>query len=186
MTFYDFQNLSGNDTGEKRKKVANMDSSDIDGYTGPWAQYEDEQRVAKPSEEEAAEIESFMAKRRKYGKKTEEKEFEEKAHIHIKDAYDYQGRSFLFPPHDLDVNLRPDSVPDRCFLPKKVLHTYTGHTKALCAIRWFPRSAHLFLSCGMDAKIKLWEVYKERRCIITYLGHKQAVRDISFNRKGKF
>ncbi len=168
----------------KRKKLSNMDSSDLEGYTGPWAQYENELKTAKPTPEEAAEIEAFMAKKKKYGKKTEEKEFEEKSTIHIDDVYDYQGRSFLHTPHDLDINLKADHFPSKCFLPKKVIHTYTGHSKALTAIRWFPRSAHLFLSSGMDSKIKLWEVYKERRCVITYLGHKQAVRDISFNRKG--
>lgn len=170
---------------QKRKKVANTDPSDVCGYNGPWAPYEDESRVAKPTPEESAEIESFMAKKRRFGTKNEEKEFEEKCHIHIEDVHDYQGRSFLHAPHDLDVNLRADHTPNKCFLPKKLLHTYSGHSKALTAIRWFPRSAHLLLSCGMDAKIKLWEVYKERRCVITYLGHKQAVRDIDFNRKGE-
>ena len=31
---------------------------------------------------------------------------------------------------------------------------------------------------------KLWEFYKERRCIRTYGGHSHGVRDISFNRTG--
>ncbi|CAG2169268.1 unnamed protein product [Oppiella nova] len=161
-----------------------MDSADIDGYTGPWIQFENESKSAKPSAEEMEEIEAFMAKKKRFGKKTEKEELEERATIHIEDVYDYQGRSFLHSPHDLDVSLKADYTPNKCFLPKRVIHTYTGHSKALTAIRWFPRSAHLFLSCSMDSKIKLWEVYKERRCVITYMGHKQAVRDINFNRKG--
>ena len=36
----------------------------------------------------------------------------------------------------------------------------------------------------MDSKIKLWEVYHDRRCVMTYHGHKQAIRDICFNRHG--
>lgn len=105
--------------------------------------------------------------------------------LHIKDPYDYQGRSFLHPPHDVDVPLhRADHAPSRCFLPKKLLHTYTGHSKSLTAIRLFPVTGHLLLSCSMDAKIKLWEVYHERRCVMTYHGHKQAIRDICFNRHG--
>ena len=73
----------------------------------------------------------------------------------VKDAYDYQGRSFLHIPQDTGVNLKSDSPPEKCFLPKKHIHTWSGHTKGVAAIRWFPRSAHLLLSCSMDTKIKV-------------------------------
>jgi pre-mRNA-processing factor 17 len=169
---------------KKRKKVKNMDASDIDGYTGPWAQFEDEIRVSKPSDEDQAQIDAWNAKKKKYTMKLEKEEFDEKSNLHIKDPNDYQGRSFLHPPTDSDVCTKFDHVPDRCFLPKKLMHTYTGHTKALTKISWFPRSAHLFLSCAMDGKVKLWETHGQRRCIMTFLGHKNAVRDVCFNRYG--
>ena len=54
----------------------------------------------------------------------------------------------------------------------------------ISAIRWFPKTAHLLLSCSMDSKIKLWEVYNRRRLVQTFSGHKQAVRDVSFNNDG--
>lgn len=73
----------------------------------------------------------------------------------VKDAYDYQGRSFLHIPQDVGVNLKSDEPPEKCFLPKKQIHTWTGHTKGVSAIRWFPRSAHLLLSSSMDCKIKV-------------------------------
>lgn len=36
----------------------------------------------------------------------------------------------------------------------------------------------------MDSKLKLWEVYKGRRCVRTYSGHRQAIRDADFNNSG--
>ena len=148
------------------------------------AQFEDEIRVAKPSDEDQAQIDAWNAKKKKYTMKLDKEEFDEKSNLHIKDPYDYQGRSFLHPPTDSDVCTKADHVPDRCFLPQKLMHTYTGHTKALTKISWFPRSAHLFLSCAMDGKVKLWETGGQRRCILTFLGHKNAVRDVCFNRYG--
>lgn len=68
---------------------------------------------------------------------------------------DYQGRSFLHAPQDVGVNLRSDIPPERCFLPKAHIHTWSGHTKGVAAIRWFPRTAHLLLSASMDCRIKV-------------------------------
>ena len=45
----------------------------------------------------------------------------------VDDPYDYQGRSFLHIPQDLDVNLRSDDPPLKCFIPKKCIHTWYVH-----------------------------------------------------------
>ncbi|XP_067130278.1 pre-mRNA-processing factor 17 [Centruroides vittatus] len=170
--------------GDKRKRLKNSDPSDIEGFLGPWAAYEDEKRNIKPTPEEQEELNEIIAKRQKRGKQTDDKPMEEKTILHIKDPYDYQGRSFLNIPLDVGVNLKSEDPPEKCFIPKKLIHTWSGHTKGISAIRWFPKSGHLLLSCSMDCKVKLWEVYNERRCIRTYNGHRQAVRDISFNNGG--
>ncbi|XP_063403080.1 pre-mRNA-processing factor 17-like isoform X1 [Mytilus trossulus] len=169
---------------DKRKRQRNDDSSDIEGYLGPWGKFVDEKTVMKPNEEEKKELDEILAKRSKTGKQTEEKVSEEKTTLHVKDAYDYQGRSFLCPPQDVGINLKSDEPPEKCFLPKKLIHTWTGHTKGVATIKWFPKSGHLILSCGMDSKLKIWEVYNDRRLVRTYSGHKQAVRDACFNNSG--
>lgn len=169
----------------RRKRHKNDDSADLDGFLGPWGKYVDEKLVAQPTDTEKAEIEEMMAKKQRRNKReVEEKPVEEKSVLHISDSVDYQGRSFLHPPHDVGVSLKAGAHPDRCFLPKAHIHTWTGHTKGISAIKLFPKSAHLLLSCGMDAKIKIFEVYNERRCVRTYTGHRQAVRDVDFNARG--
>ncbi|KAF6213311.1 hypothetical protein GE061_011029 [Apolygus lucorum] len=170
---------------DKRKRNKNDNPEDIEGFLGPWGTFVDEKRVMKPEAEVAEELEEYLAKKQKLGKKVEDKPLEEKTVLHIKDPVDYQGRNFLHPPQDVGVNLRSDSPPDKCFIPKKEVHVWKGHTKGISAIKWFPKSAHLLLSCSMDCRVKLWEVFNERRCVRTYYGHRQAVRDICFNNSGK-
>eukprot|EP00794_Sanderia_malayensis_P000479 gene479-1124_t len=155
--------------GDKRVREEAGDPSDIEAYKGPWAKFVDEETTAKPSEEQQAILEQYESAKQKKGKQEEER-IEEKSKLHIQDAYDYQGRSFLHIPQDLGVDLVAEDPPDKCFLPKKRIHTWTGHSKGVSAIRLFPKSGHLLLSCSMDSKIKIWEVYNKRRCIRTYHG----------------
>jgi len=170
---------------DKRKRDRNDDPSDIDGYLGPWAKFKDEELVSKPSEEDQKYLDEYLAKMKKRTvKQTDEVPMEEKAQLHIKDPTDYQGRSFLHIPQDVGVNLKSEEAPVKCFIPKRQIHEWKGHTKSIACIKWFPKSAHLLLSGAMDNQVKLWEVYKNRRCIMTYKGHKQAIKDCDFNNSG--
>ena len=47
----------------------------------------------------------------------------------VKEMYDYQGRSYLHIPQDVGVNLRSSVPPEKCYLPKKQIHVWSGHTK---------------------------------------------------------
>ena len=49
--------------------------------------------------------------------------------IPVKEPLDYQGRTFMHVPQDVGVNLKSEFPPEKCFLPKKHIHTWTGHTK---------------------------------------------------------
>ncbi|KAH3762606.1 pre-mRNA-processing factor 17 [Pelomyxa schiedti] len=98
--------------------------------------------------------------------------------FHLPELYDYQGRTFMMPPTDL----KP--YPHKCFLPKKWIHTWTGHTKGVACVRLFPRYGHLVLSGGLDNDVKIWDVYNTMGCVRTYIGHQKGVRDLAFNADG--
>uniref|UniRef100_A0A673MPB3 Pre-mRNA-processing factor 17 n=1 Tax=Sinocyclocheilus rhinocerous TaxID=307959 RepID=A0A673MPB3_9TELE len=155
---------------EKRKKVKGGDASDIESFLGPWAKYQDEKDVAKPSEDEQKELDEILAKRQKRGKNEEEAPAEEKTVLHVKEAYDYQGRSYLHVPQDVGINLRSADVPEKCYLPKKQLHVWTGHTK----VGIFSFSGFL---CRPSCIIMLFQVMQVFFSL-------KAVRDVCFNNSG--
>lgn len=102
--------------------------------------------------------------------------------FHGKEEKDYQGRSWVEAPRDTP------SQANSCFLPKRHIHTWSGHTKGVAAIRFFPSTGHLLLSAGLDGKAKVWDVTggagKDWSCMRTYLGHSKGVRDAWFSYDG--
>lgn len=102
----------------------------------------------------------------------------ERSVFHGESERDYQGRTYLSPPSELR------NMPHDCYLPKKLIHTWRGHSKAVNAIRLFPEYGHLLLSAGMDGTVRIWDVYNKRNCLRTFYGHTKAVRDINFNSDG--
>jgi len=140
---------------DKRKRDRNDDPSDVNGYLGPWATYKDQEMVSKPTEEELKEIQEILSKRKKRNRFNIKEEEESKSILHINDPYDYLGRSFLHIPQDLNKNLHSVEPLEKCFIPKKIIHTYSGHTKGIQKMQLFPVSGHLFLTCSMDCKVKV-------------------------------
>eukprot|EP01028_Stygiella_incarcerata_P002294 TRINITY_DN1424_c1_g3_i4.p1 TRINITY_DN1424_c1_g3~~TRINITY_DN1424_c1_g3_i4.p1 ORF type:complete len:667 (-),score=177.37 TRINITY_DN1424_c1_g3_i4:2177-4057(-) len=105
-----------------------------------------------------------------------------KYHGRLDQFHDYMGRTFVDHPSHMH-----DHVEDtfKCFTPKKWLHTWKGHTAGVQAIRFFPKYGHLLLSCSMDGKVKIWDVFQHRRCVRTYTSHQKAVRDVCFMNDGR-
>ena len=136
---------------------------------------------ALSAEQQAAIAAKVKAEKRKYeGRedKVEAAPMEERSIFHGATTTDYQGRSWLTAPADIKEE------EHECFIPKRWVHTWSGHTKGVAAIRWFPGNGHLLLSAGMDTKVKIWDVFNTRKCMRTYMGHAAAVRDISFSNDG--
>ncbi|OCF31560.1 pre-mRNA-processing factor 17 [Kwoniella heveanensis CBS 569] len=176
----------------KRKRAGKGDLSVVDGegaYLGPWAGYDGDKDVDPVVEEEAEEWREEKRRREEASAVAKEKmkvAREEKSIFHGKELTDYAGRTYMHIPTDTDVKLNPSdgSAPPNAYLPERCIHTWTGHTKAVSAIRLFPKSGHLLLSASMDTKVKLWDVYHEGNCLRTFLGHSQAVKDVTFNNDG--
>lgn len=70
-------------TGKKRKREGKGDPGDVEGYKGPWREYVDQVKVAKPTDEEKAAMELMFASKKKE-KKEEGQTIEESSMLHGK------------------------------------------------------------------------------------------------------
>lgn len=69
---------------KKRKQERNDNPEDIEGFSGPWGKYENEEEVARPNEQQKAELDEILAKRHRRNRIPEEKPLEEKSILHSK------------------------------------------------------------------------------------------------------
>ncbi|GAA5908142.1 hypothetical protein JCM8208_003702 [Rhodotorula glutinis] len=179
--------------GERQPKRAKKPQRE---YVGPWAGWDGESMaVAIPTEEEYEEQEAQGGKllnkeerRKKLLEDANRREVgfgEEKSVFHGKETHDYLGRTYLHVPTDVDgVNLRGTAGEQECFVPKRCVHTWSGHTKGVSRIQLFPGSGHLILSASLDTRVKLWDVYGSGKCLRTFMGHSKAVHDVTFDNSG--
>jgi pre-mRNA-processing factor 17 len=186
---------------KKRKREAKGDAGVVSGpgaYKGPWARYEEERPDAVSDEEFGDDVEVEIvveedeiednpapAPQRLAGTDYQDSSMEgETSEFVGSQQYDYQGRTYMHVPNDLDIKLTGDPGDVKNYIPKKLLHTYHYHTKSITQVRFFPDSGHLLLSASADSKIALWDVYHQRELLRTYSGHSKSVNDIDFNPDG--
>ena len=189
----------------KREREQRGDSSVVYGanaYKGPWARFAEEAPDApSPSnsdgqEDDDVEVEYVYeedliaaqpaAPASKAGTAYEEnKTGRESSEFHGTQERDYQGRTYMHVPLDLDIDLRGD-LPDtmKNYTPKKLMHTWKQHSKAITQMRFMPASGHLLLTASADAKVLLFDVYHQRELLRSYSGHTKSVNDVSFNHNG--
>lgn len=150
-----------------------------------WGGFVDESVVRRELEEEVKAREMEVVRQREEERAVEGEERETKERVtsvfHGSKETDYAGRSWIEnkvkPPKDIDDR--------QCFLPKKWVYTWSGHTMGVQQIKLFPETAHLLLSAGMDGTVKIWDYHNQRKCLRTYMGHDQGVRDIAFTSDGR-
>lgn len=101
--------------------------------------------------------------------------------------YSYNGKkkhSFLSPLKDIGLDLYKPSMSFKCYLPKKIIHTFNGHCDGCNTMSFLPQTGHLFISGGNDDIIKLWNFYGDRKCIQDYRGHSKAIKALKFINEG--
>lgn len=180
----------------KRKRENKGDVSALEGddsWKGPWAKYANEapsdaegDHAATDEEYEPEALAPKVRPEIDVGRdiRIESNHGAERSEFYGKSLRDYQGRTYMHVPQDLDIDLRKIPGEEECYVPKKNVHTWDAHKKGISALRFFPNSGHLLLSASMDSKIFLWDCHHERSLLREYAGHSKAVRDISFNRDG--
>lgn len=184
----------------KRQKKGNASIVEGTGsYLGPWATYRDDDVVyaeeAVPPDQELASDEEWVeegivdtnlpAPPKGATAYQEDSATSESTEFHGGSLYDYQGRTYMHVPQDLDVDLRKEPGSIQNYHPKKLIHMYKSHTKPITSLRFIPRSCHLLLSSSADTKVKLWSTHYSRDLLRTYSGHNKSVTDTDFHPTGK-
>lgn len=184
---------------QKRQKKGDPSIVDGDGaYRGPWARYQDEElayedEAAIAGEELASDEEyieeaivpaNMQAMTKASTAYQDDIANTETTEFHGSAQFDYQGRTYMHVPQDLDLDLRKEAGTQKNYVPKKQVHTWKSHTKPITALRFFPNSGHLLLSASADSKVKIWDVYHERELLRTYSGHTKSVTDTTFDNSG--
>ena len=182
----------------RSKRQRTGDPSIVDGegaYKGPWARYDAPQLTeAVSSGEELASDEEYeeeavvpavpLARSAMATDYQPDVSNSEMTEFHGSSQYDYQGRTYMHVPQDLDIDLRKEPGSTKNFYPKRQIHTWKAHTKAVNALRFFPNSGHLLLSASADAKVKLFDVYHSRELLRSYSGHTKSITDATFTPSG--
>ena len=185
----------------RSKRQKKGDSSIVDGegsYLGPWARYKGDDIVYEQAEaaadQELASDEEWIeegivdtplpAPPKQATAYTDDSSITESTEFHGTSERDYQGRTYMHVPQDLDIDLNkePGSIQNYC--PRKLIHTYRYHTKPITSLRFIPKSSHLLLSSAADSKLALWDAYHSRELLRTFSGHSKSITDTNFSPTG--
>ncbi|RVX67400.1 hypothetical protein B0A52_08753 [Exophiala mesophila] len=186
----------------RSKRQKKGDSSVVDGegsYLGPWAKYTSDdvayEQAEAAADQELASDEEWVEEgivptplpappkeATGYG---DDASANETTEFHGASEFDYQGRTYMHVPQDLDIDLRTEPGSVQNYVPKKLIHVYKLHKKPITSLRFIPKSSHLLLSSAADGKIALWDAHHDRSLLRTYSGHSKSVTDTDFHPTGR-
>lgn len=144
------------------------DPSALDQFTGPWERRANEPSSLPTGPSETELLNHTRQKESAMAVPDDDRSIkpgQERTISHQQQEKDYMGRSYMYVPTDLDVRLDKEVGSFDCYAPKRIVHTWTGHSKGVNAIRFFPNSGHLLLSASQDCRIK---VKTTARTAVTY------------------
>ncbi|GAV50197.1 hypothetical protein ZYGR_0U00530 [Zygosaccharomyces rouxii] len=183
---------NGKDDGSdiKRRKLTRSEirkSRQSRKGKGPWATWSSSSSSDSSSEEAEPETETRFDELKDEDDNSDSevellKEKEEKSNFYAENEFDYQGRGILHPPVEVDLDFYKQDF--KCYLPKRRIHSFTGHTRGTSALQFLPKTGHLFLSGGNDNILKIWDFYHERICLRDYIGHSKPIKTVNFNEDG--
>ncbi|KIW80564.1 hypothetical protein Z517_07180 [Fonsecaea pedrosoi CBS 271.37] len=186
----------------RSKRQKKGDSRIVDGegaYLGPWAKYQSDdvsyEQAEAAADQELASDEEWVeegivptplpAPPKEATGYADDLNGAETTEFHGASEFDYQGRTYMHVPQDLDVDLRKEPGSIQNYVPKKLIHVYKYHTKPITSLRFIPKSSHLLLSSSADAKLALWDAHHDRTLLRTFSGHNKAITDTDFHPTGR-
>jgi len=111
----------------KRQKMERLEKGKVEdeSFQGPWAPFKQDAFLfeSQPVADDYVPQPVFDAS------KVSEQKMVETSVFHGKEERDYLGRSFLHPSTDLAMKLKGTGAVAENFIPKQLVHTWTGHTK---------------------------------------------------------
>lgn len=180
-------NTSSNAIVKKRKKHYSKAElkkrRNLRKGNSPWGAWSDSENDSSAADEKE---EDTQLKGYHENEETDEHydNFQDSSTFYGQSEQDYQGRGFLHPPAEVDIDFNKPPLSFKCYLPKKSIHVYSGHLNGTGALKFLPKSGHLFLSGGNDNLIKIWDIYHDRKCLRDYKGHSKPIKALDFTADG--
>ncbi|CAI4059020.1 Cdc40p SKDI_04G5740 [Saccharomyces kudriavzevii IFO 1802] len=147
---------------------------------GPWGRWSGSDDESSETEEMQTKLQDTIIPAIEDDEDSDVAKTEEVSNFYGSSEKDYQGRGYLHPPNDINVDLRKEKMNFRCYLPKKVIRNYAGHLDGTTALKFLPKTGHLILSGGNDHIIKLWDFYHDHECLRDFRGHTKPIKALRF------